>query len=470
MTAINTPDICIIGAGSGGLSLAAGAVQMGASVTLIERGKMGGDCLNYGCVPSKALLAAGKAAHTVRNAPLFGIASQRPQIDFKAVHAHVHGVMADIAPNDSQERFEKLGVHVIREEAHFQDAHTVQAGNTRVKAKYFILATGSSPFVPHLAGLDQIPYFTNETLFDQMKCPKHLIIIGGGPIGIEMAQAHRRLGADVTLITGHRILPKDDPELVEIIKKQLLQEGVQIIENAPVRKVAKIKGGLSVTTNKSTQKGSHLLMATGRQANLKNLNLDAANIHHTPKGITVNERLQTSQKHIYAMGDCIGGYQFTHVASYHANILIKNLLFKLRAKANTNAVPWVTYCDPELAHVGLSNAQALKKYPGALTLRWPFMENDRALAEHATEGLIKVTTKKNGEILGASLVGKNAGDLLLPWIMAVKEKKKISHIATLIAPYPTLSEVSKRVAGSFFTPKLFSLKTKKLVRFLMKWF
>lgn len=463
-------NICIIGAGSGGLSLAAGASQMGASVTLIERGKMGGDCLNYGCVPSKALLAAGKVAHTFRHAQDFGIASQEPTINFKAVHDHVHDVMAQIEPNDSQSRFEKLGVNVIREEARFIDQHTLQAGDTLIKAKYIVIATGSSAFVPHLNGLDQVPYLSNETIFDLTECPKHLLIIGGGPIGIEMAQAHRRLGAEVTIITSHGILPKDDPELVEVVKRQLLKEGIKILEDARVEKVAKTINGVSVTTHAASITGSHLLVATGRQANLKNLNLNAAGIIHTPRGITVNSRLKTSQKNIYAMGDCTGGYQFTHVASYHAGIIIRNILFKLPAKINTSAVPWVTYCDPELAHVGLSNKQALENFPEARTLRWPFSENDRAVAERAKDGLIKVSTKKNGEILGASIVGKNAGDLLLPWILAVKERKKIADMATLIAPYPTLSEVSKRVAGSFFTPKLFSPQTKKMVRFLMKWF
>ncbi len=378
--------------------------------------------------------------------------------------------MAQIEPNDSQSRFEKLGVNVIREEAHFIDQHTLQAGDTLIKAKYIVIATGSSAFVPPLTGLDQVPYLSNETIFDLTECPKHLLIIGGGPIGIEMAQAHRRLGAEVTVITSHGILPKDDPELVEVVKRQLLKEGIKILEDARVEKVAKTTSGVSVTTHAASITGSHLLVATGRQANLKNLNLNAAGIIHTPRGITVNSRLQTSQKYIYAMGDCTGGYQFTHVASYHAGIIIRNILFKLPAKINTCAVPWITYCDPELAHVGLSNKQALENFPEARTLRWPFSENDRAVAERAKDGLIKVSTKKNGEILGASIVGKNAGDLLLPWILAVKERKKIADMATLIAPYPTLSEVSKRVAGSFFTPKLFSPQTKKMVRFLMKWF
>ncbi len=468
--ATHSTSICIIGAGSGGLSLAAGAAQMGASVTLIERGKMGGDCLNYGCVPSKALLAAGKVAHTFRQAQKFGITSQEPNIDFKAVHDHVHDVMAQIEPNDSQSRFESLGVHVIREEAQFIDAHTIQAGKTVIKAKYIVIATGSSAFVPPFPGLEQTPYLTNETIFDLTECPKHLLIIGGGPIGIEMAQAHRRLGAEVTVMTSHGILPKDDPELVDVVKKQLLHEGITLLENAPVEKISKTTNGISVTSGSNTIKGSHLLIATGRQANLKSLNLEAANIDHSPRGISVNPRLQTSQKHIYAMGDCIGGYQFTHVASYHSGIIIRNILFKLSAKVNMSAVPWVTYCDPELAHVGLSAAQAREQFPDTLTLRWPFLENDRAIAERSTEGLIKVSTRKNGDILGASLVGKNAGELLLPWVMAVKEGKKIADIATLIAPYPTFSEVSKRVAGGFFTPKLFSPRTTKLVRFLMRWF
>ncbi len=441
---------------------------MGATVTLIEKGKMGGDCLNSGCVPSKALLAAGKRAQAFRTSNKFGIKSQDPLIDFKAVHDHVHGVMATIEPNDSQERFEKLGVNVIRKEASFIDPQTVRAGDTLIKAKKFVIATGSSPFVPPIPGLDKTPHFTNETIFDQTTCPEHLIVIGGGPIGIEMAQAHKRLGTKVSLI-DLAILPNDDPELVDIVRQNLLKEGIEIIEGELVQKVSKTSSGVKVESKNHILEGSHLLIATGRKANLNGLDREVANIEYTPQGITVNVRLQTSNKNIYALGDCIGGLQFTHVAGYHAGIVIRNILFKLPSNASTAAAPWVTYCDPELAHVGLTNTQALEKFPNAVTLRFPFTENDRAIAEHATEGFIKVTTKKNGIVLGASIVGKNAGDLLMPWILAVKEHKKIADIATLIAPYPTLSEVSKRVAGSFFTPKLFSKSTKRLVRFLMRW-
>ena len=461
-------DICIIGGGSGGLSVAAGAVQMGASVVLIENGKMGGDCLNYGCVPSKALLAAGKRAQACRTADKFGLKSQEPSIDFKAIHDHVHGVIATIEPNDSQERFEKLGVTVIRGLGSFTPEGHVLAGENHIKAKKYLIATGSSPFVPPIPGLDKTPHLTNETIFDQITCPDHLLIIGGGPIGIEMAQAHLRLGAKVTVI-DQAILPNDDPELVDVIRQNLLAEGMTIIEGELVQEVSKSGDAIIVKSKNHTLKGSHLLVATGRKANIEELGLEDANIDHTPKGIIVNDRLQTSNKNIYAIGDCIGGLQFTHVAGYHAGIVIRNILFKLPSSASAAAVPWVTYCDPELAHVGLTEAQALEQFPTAITLRFPFKENDRAIAEHATQGFIKVMTKKNGVVLGASIVGKNAGDLLMPWILAVKEKKKIADIATLIAPYPTLSEVNKRVAGSFFTPKLFSKGTKRLVRFLMKW-
>jgi len=465
-------DICIIGAGSAGLSVAAGASQMGARTVLIERGRMGGDCLNYGCVPSKALIAAAHAAQNFREAGRFGIAPSEPTVDFRAVHDHVHGVIAAIAPHDSVERFEGLGVNVIQSEARFTGPREVEAGDKRIRAKYFVVATGSSAGVPPIPGLAEVPYLTNETVFDLTDRPSHLIIIGGGPIGCEMAQAHRRLGCAVTVLEMFSILGRDDPEMSEVVKRRLRREGVTLREGVKIGKVARGADGIvvEIAENGATEslEGSHLLVAAGRVPNLDALNLDAANIRHSNKGIEVDARLRSTNKRVFAIGDVAGGYQFTHVAGYHAGIVIRNALFKLPAKADHSAVPWVTYTDPEIAHVGLTEAQARETHGRNIRiLRFPFAENDRAQAERAPDGLIKAVTDKRGRVLGASIAGTRAGELLMPWIMAVGQKQKIGAMAGLIAPYPTLSEVSKRAAGSYYIPSLFNERTRRIVRFLM---
>ncbi len=471
-------DICVIGAGSGGLSVAAGAVQMGASVVLIEKGKMGGDCLNTGCVPSKAILAAGHVAQTMRDAHNFGIEAIEPNVDWEKVHGHIHNVIAEIEPNDSVERFEGLGVNVIQAAAEFVDENTVKAGDSMIKAKYVVVATGSSAFVPPIDGVNDVPYFTNENIFDKKEKVEHLIIIGGGPIGIELAQAHRRLGAKVTVIEVMKLLAKDDPDLTSIVIEHLSQEGINFHEGVNNLRFEQHENGIHAffdeATSDKTQvcdiQGSHLLIATGRKANVKGLNLEAAGIAYTPRGIEVDSRLRSSNKRVFAIGDVAGPYQFTHMAAYQAGIIIRNMLFKLPAKVDYSAVPWVTYTDPELAHVGITEADAKAQGKEVRILKWSFEENDRAQAEQRTEGLVKVVVTPKGLILGASIVGLHAGELIQPWILAISQKMKIGAMASAIAPYPTLAEVNKRIAGSFYTKKLFSEQTKKIVRFLMRWF
>lgn len=468
-------DICVIGGGSGGLSVAAGAVQMGARVVLLEAGEMGGDCLNYGCVPSKALLAAGKHAHMFGHSEEFGIAAAVPQVDFKKVNAHVKDVIATIAPIDSQERFEGLGVTVIREFGRFKDARTVIAGDTEITAKRIVIATGSSPFEPPIPGLDTVPFFTNENIFDNEVLPEHLIVIGGGPIGMEMSQAHRRLGAKVTTLEGGKALGKDDPELTAIVKKRLVEEGIDLREEAMVQRIEKTDTGIRVVFEKDgseqSVEGSHLLLAVGRKPNVDKLDLEKAGIDYTNRGIQTDDRLRTTNKKVFAIGDVAGGLQFTHVAGYHAGIVIRNALFKMPAKADHSAVPWVTYTDPEMAHVGLTEQQARDAHGDAVrVLHWGFDENDRAQAERRTEGVIKVTVDKKGVVLGASIVGAGAGDLLAPWILAVGQKQKIGTMAQFIAPYPTMTEVSKRAAGSYYTGTLYSPRVRFVVKTLMRLF
>jgi len=467
-------DICVIGGGSGGLSVAAGASQMGATVALVEKAAMGGDCLNTGCVPSKSMLAAGHVAQSSREAAQFGVGLPAPEVDWQAVHDHIHGVIAAIAPNDSQQRFESLGVTVIRAAGAFEDEHTLRAGDQRIRAKYFVLATGSSAFVPPIEGLDQVNYFTNENIFENTEPVKHLIVIGGGPIGMELAQAHRRLGAEVTVMEMARLLVKDDPELTKIVIARLQNEGLHLVQGGRNLKLEKTADGLIAARcesdlGKQCAIGSHLLIATGRRANVNGLNLEAAGVKYSPRGVAVDARLRSSNKRIFAIGDVAGPYQFTHMAAYQAGIVIRNMLFKLPAKVDYHAVPWVTYTDPELAHVGMSEADATAANKDIRVLRWQFDENDRAQAEKRVEGMIKVITTPKGLILGTSIVGIHAGELIQPWILAISQNMKIGAMASMIAPYPTLAEANKRIAGSFYTEKLFSAATKRVVRFLM-WF
>jgi len=473
MADVLTPDICVIGAGSGGLSVAAAAAAFGVPVVLVEKAKMGGDCLNYGCVPSKALLAAAKQAAASRRATPFGLTLPRADIDFAKVNAHVHGVIAAIAPNDSRERFTGLGVQVIEGAARFKDARTVVVGDKfEIKARRFVIATGSSPAVPPILGLSEIPYLTNETIFELKRLPEHLIIIGGGPIGLELAQAHRRLGVKVTLLEAATPLAKDDPECAAIVLEQLAHEGVVIRSGLRVTRVSQADGKIQVVTEgpqgEEMIEGSHLLIATGRRANVEGLDLEAAGVKYEPRGIAVDSRLRTTNKKIYAIGDAAGGLQFTHVANYHAGIVIRNALFRLRAKANDELIPWVTFTDPELAYVGLSEAQARERHKTIRILRWPYHENDRAQAERETRGHIKVVTAKNGRILGATIVGAHAGELITAWTLALSRGLNIRAMTDIVIPYPTLSEIGKRAAISYFSPSLSNPKVRRLINFLRR--
>lgn len=466
-------DICVIGAGSGGLSVAAGAVQMGARVVLIEKGDMGGDCLNTGCVPSKSLIAAGAAAQTFRASAAFGIAATEPEIDFAGVNRHVKSVIAAIAPMDSEERFTGLGVQVIRAAARFVGPREVEAGKIRVSAKWIVVATGSRAGVPPIPGLDEVPFLTNETIFDLTSCPDHLLIVGGGPIGMEMAQAHRRLGARVTVLERDRIMPKDDPELVDVVRRRVMAEGVSLVEGAEIVRVEQGDAGpvvvLETETGQERVQGSHLLVAAGRQANTETLELEAGRVSYDRRGITVDRRLRSvSNRRVFAVGDVAGQFQFTHIAGYHAGIVIRNILFRLPAKTDDDAVPWVTYTAPELAHVGLSESAARKRYGKVRTLTWSLEENDRARAERETEGLVKIVTGPGGRVVGAGIVAPHAGELIQPLVLAVSQKIKVGALASMIAPYPTLGEAIKRAAGSYYTDTLFSDRTRRIVRFLMK--
>ena len=442
-------DMAVIGAGSGGLSVAVAAAQFGRSVVLFEKGEMGGDCLNTGCVPSKALLAAAKQAQAMRGGAQCGIAASEPQVDFAAVRAHVQRAIATIAPHDSQQRMEGLGITVIRAAARFTGRRTLQAAGQRFTARRIVIATGSRPAVPPIPGLAEVPFLTNETLFASATLPQHLVIIGGGAVGLEMAQAHRRLGSRVTVIEAATPLAQDDPELAAVVLEQLAAEGVEIIAATAITRVTRNGDGIAVEAGGRSITGSHLLLATGRRPNVEGLALDAAGIAATARGITVDRGLRTTNRHVHAVGDVAGG-RFTHEAGYQAGIVIRNALFALPARA-TAAIPHVTYTDPELAQVGLTEQQARAAHGDGITvLRAPFAENDRAIAEGRRQGLVKVIATRRGRILGAGIAGPGAGDLIQTWVVAMERNLRLSHIAGSVLPYPTRGEASRRAAIGYF--------------------
>ncbi|WP_103259144.1 dihydrolipoyl dehydrogenase family protein [Tabrizicola aquatica] len=470
MTLIQT-DICVIGAGSGGLSVAAGAVQMGARVVLIEGGEMGGDCLNSGCVPSKALIAAAKAAEAQRHG-FRGVAGQEPTVDFATVKDHVAAVIAEIAPVDSQERFEGLGCTVIRATARFTSPNEVQAGDHVIRARRFVIATGSRAMVPPIAGIDSVPYLTNETIFALRDRPEHLLILGGGPIGVEMAQAHRRLGCKVTLLEAARVLGREDPDAAAVVIDRLKAEGIALVEGQAVVRLSGTDGAVEAVLADGTQvQGSHLLVAVGRKVHLDGLGLEAGGIAHTAKGITVTPSLRsTTNRRVYAVGDVAGGLQFTHVAGWHAGIVVRQTVLGLPAKADPRAIPRVTFTDPELAHVGLTEAEARQAHGDRLTVvRADLSHNDRAITEAKATGFAKIMVVK-GRPVGATLVGPHAGELIGLWALAISARMKLSAIAGMVAPYPTLGEVSKRAASAYFTPKLFGNPLlRRVVRLVQSW-
>ena len=463
-------DLCIIGAGATGLSVAAAAATVGGKVVLIERARMGGECLYTGCVPSKALLAAAHAARAAQQATRLGI-DAKPRVDFTRVHGHVESVIAAIAPHDSAERFRQLGVEVIEGDARFIDLRTVQIGERKIRARRFVIASGSEPLIPEVPGLDQVRYFTNESIFDNQILPEHLVILGGGPLGMELAQAHRRLGSKVTVLDRSKALPKDDPELARPLLRLLAGEGIAIREGAKLKQVEPHGEGLALIVEEAGQssriEASHLLIAIGRRPRVASLGLDHAGVRHTDKGIVVDARLRTTARGIFAAGDVIDGPRFTHVCSYQAGIVVRNALFHLPARVNYAALPWVTYTDPEIAQIGMTEAAAVQKHGKRLrVLRVAYADNDRAQAEGRPEGLLKVVAKTNGEVLGASIRGAHAGELAPLWVLAIQRGLRLKHIAAIISPYPGWSELNKAAAVEFFKPVLASATVQRLVRVL----
>ncbi|WP_310618733.1 dihydrolipoyl dehydrogenase family protein [Flexibacterium corallicola] len=449
------PDICVIGAGAAGLTVAAAAASFGVRVVLVENGKMGGDCLNYGCVPSKSLLAVAKNVQEQRDGVRFGMSVNEPEVDYGAASTFLHGVIDQIAPHDSQERFEGLGVTVLRSEGRFTSPSSLQVGELEVKARRFVVATGSRASIPEINGLDSVPYLTNETLFDLQEKPEHLIIVGGGAIGMEMAQAHARLGSQVTVIEAGKALSKMDADLCAVVLSSLRKEGVTILDNANIERVRKSGRGLSVELRHEDRgvgiEGSHLLIAAGRQANVEKLCLDQAEVQCNQSGIQVNKGLRTSNPKIYAIGDVTGGLQFTHLAGAQGALAIKSLLFRLPVNAHNLLTPRTLYTDPEIVEVGLSEAEAREKHGRFLkVLTSSFSENDRALSSGKKEGFVKLLVGRGGRLLGAGIVGDNAGELINVLSLMISKKMGVGALLGLVMPYPTRSEAIKRAALSYY--------------------
>ncbi|MBO0904003.1 dihydrolipoyl dehydrogenase family protein [Jiella sonneratiae] len=472
MAPILKPDLCVIGGGSGGLTTAAAAAAFGVKVVLVERGAMGGDCLNYGCVPSKALIAAAKHVAAIREAKRFGISAGEPEIDFAAVKDHVRGVIAAIAPNDSVERFEGLGVTVLKADAVFVGESTISASGQIVEARRFVVAAGSSPLVPDIPGLRETTHFTNETIFDLRQRPEHLVIIGGGPIGMEMAQAHRRLGSRVTVLEAGALLGRDDPELAAVVVETLRGEGVALRERAKVVAVRGGDRGPSVTIEtdegRETIEASHLLVAVGRAPNVAGLGLEAAGIDYDARGIKVGRDLRTSNRRVYAVGDIAGGPQFTHVANYQAGLVLRPILFRLPVRERRDHLPHVTFTDPELGQVGPTEREA--KAAGSLrdVVRWPYRENDRAQAERRTGGLVKLVLGEGGRILGGGVAGMAAGEITNMLSLAVGKKMGVADLRDLVSPYPTLAEIGKRAATVYYRPYTEKPSVRRLVGMLAR--
>jgi pyruvate/2-oxoglutarate dehydrogenase complex dihydrolipoamide dehydrogenase (E3) component len=464
-------DLAVIGAGAAGLSVTAVAAQLGVRVVLIERDRMGGDCLNFGCVPSKALLAASHAAQAARGAGRFGIRLPEPDIDWDAVRAHVDGVIASIAPTDSEERFRSLGATVLRAEARFTAPDTLTVDGRRITARRIVIAAGSTAAVPPIPGLDRVQYLTNTTVFELPERPDHLLILGGGPIGLEMADAFAGLGCRVTVVEAAAIAGKEDPELVAGLREALSALGVTLLEGA---KVAAVEPGPTlVLADGRRVAGSHLLVAVGRRPSLEALDLAAGNVQASHAGIATDRGLRSlTNRRVYAVGDIadprgIGPRAFTHVGSYHAGIVIRRALFRLPARIDYAALPRVTYTSLELAQVGMTEAEARAAGHSVEVLRWPFAENDRAVAERDTRGFVKLVVDGN-RVLGAGILAPNAGEMIALWGLAITRRIRLSTLASLVIPYPTRSEAGKRGAASHFAPRLFTPRTKWLVRLLTR--
>jgi pyruvate/2-oxoglutarate dehydrogenase complex dihydrolipoamide dehydrogenase (E3) component len=470
MAKVLTPDICVIGAGPGGLAVATGAAAYGVKVVLVDRGQTGGGNLNRGTLPSWALAAAARQAQAMRTGEKFGIAAAEPEIDFKAVMAHIRDVSAAAAPAVSSERLATLGVTVITADAHFAGRRRLIAGDTEIRARRYVLATGSSPIVPAIPGIEEIGCLTGDTVFELGRRPGHLVIVGGSATGLELAQAFHRLGSQVTVIEQAAVLPGEDPEMASAVVRRLRAEGVIIHEGVKATAVER-RGKTSVRVLIETEggagevDGSHLLVAAGRAPDTEGLDLKKARVALKNGAVDVSAMLRTTNRRIYAVGDVTGAPPSAHAATYHADLVLKALLFRLPAK-NRAMAPRTVHTDPEVAHVGLTEAQAAKRHRRLTILRWPYAENDRARAERRTEGHIKLVAAKNGDILGVTIAGASASELIGIWTLALSKGLGLKDMASAIPPHPTMGEIGKSAAIAYFAGKARRPLRRGIVRLL----
>ncbi len=451
-------DLCVIGAGSGGLAVASGAAELGKNVVLVEKAELGAESVRHGSIPSKALIAAGRAAQAQRSGAPLGIVPIEPHIDGARVMTHVRETIQALMPLDAKARLESQGVKILRAAARFLDERTIDADGRRVRARRFVLATGSRPQIPELPGLETVSYLTTETVFALESIPSNLIVIGGGAVGLELAQAFRRLGARVTVIDSQRMLPNFERALSQPVFDALLREGVLLREGAKINAIERMPGdGVKVQIARvqgpETIEGSHLLIATGRQPNIEGLDLDMAKVATDARGIKVDASLKTSNSRIMAVGDVAGTPQFAHIAAHQAARVLRNFQFRLSAHSSHDAAPEVLYTDPEVAHVGLRQTDAEKRKMRFEIVTVPLDETDRGRIDRISESVTKLLVGKGGRILGASIVAPSAGELILPWVMAISEDIRLSHLASLIVPYPTLGDHIKRAAAAYYAPE-----------------
>lgn len=463
-------DICIIGGGAAGLVVAAGAAALGAKTVLVEKNALGGDCLYYGCVPSKTLIHSAKIAHTIRDAARFGVPSQMPDIRLADVMQRVQAVIKQIAPNDSPERFAALGVEVVFGSGQFTDVATFSVNGQAFRAKKFVIATGTRPAIPPISGIDQVPFLTNETIFSVQEKIPHLLILGGGPIGCEMAQGFRRLGSQVTVFDmAPRILPREDEDMSAVVAAQFEQEGIQMHPGVQVLKAEQQNGEVQIVLKHDQRgefrlSGSHLLVAAGRKPNLENLGLENAGAALEKGRLVLNARLRTTNKNIYACGDVAGPYLFTHMAEHQAGVVLRNALFHWPSKAQTTVIPWCTFTDPELARVGLSEDEAQQQGIAHRVYRFAFAEIDRAVAEGETNGMAKIITTLRGKLLGACIAGPQAGELIAEYALAISKGMYASDLSNTIHVYPTLAQINRRVADQRLKEALTPVRRKWLKR------
>src|ERR1700730_14341037 len=461
-----TPDLCVIGAGTGGLAVAAGAALVGVSVVLVERGRFGGGRARD--VASRALIAAAARAESVRRAARFGIDAE-PAIDFARVRVHMDAAVAAAALNHSEARVAALGVRIVRGAARFADTDTLIVGESELRAARFVIATGSSPATPGIAGLARVPHFTTDTALGLKKLPQHLLVLGAGASGVELAQAFRRLGAAVTVLESVTPLAEHDAECAGVVLDALAREDIALVTGDP-RRVERARKNVRLvfvtSGGEDAVEGSHLLVATGRRPNVEGLDLEAAGIVFDQRGIHVGSDLVTTNKRVYAVGDVTGAPQYAEVAVLHATLLLRKLLFRRPIDVNVEAVPRVTFADPELAHVGLAEAEARLRHSGIRVLRAPYAENDRARAERATEGMIKLVATRGGRVVGASIVGARAGELAALFSLAINKRMRTGDLAQLAPAAMTYAEVIQRVAAGSFLRRLTNPWVRRIIRLL----